>query len=220
MQNRAIVYIDGLNFYYGVVKNTPYKWLNFESLFSKVIPQSFKVIKTKYFTSIVKSFPTDPQAPYRQKKFLEALNHTLNNFEIFYGSFSVNIKERYLETPIIDSSGNTLIKVKIINPEEKGSDVCLAVHLVNDAWLDLFDWAVVVSNDSDLAEALKLIKKHRKKILLIPTVSEKGENPLKKPAIKLYQYVDKIKYIEESYLRESQLPDVIPQTNIRKPPGW
>jgi hypothetical protein len=29
---RTYVYIDGFNFYYGQVKGTAYKWLNFESL--------------------------------------------------------------------------------------------------------------------------------------------------------------------------------------------
>ena len=29
---RVNVYIDGFNFYYGVVRNTPYKWLDFRKL--------------------------------------------------------------------------------------------------------------------------------------------------------------------------------------------
>ena len=133
----------------------------------------------------------------------------------------VKTRKRHLETPLIDSAGNTLTKVKVVEPEEKGSDVTLAAQLLNDAWLDLFDWAVVVSNDSDLAEALRLVKEQNgKKILLVTTVSKKGRNPLKKPVKKLSQYADKIIYIRESSLRESQLPDVIPETNIRKPPGW
>lgn len=48
--------------------------------------------------------------------------------------------------------------VDIIKTEEKGSDVNLAVHLLNDGWLDAYDCAVVVSNDSDLAEAMRLVK--------------------------------------------------------------
>ena len=35
--------------------------------------------------------------------------------------------------------------------EEKGSDVNLAAHLLNDGWRGLFKSAVVVSNDTDLA---------------------------------------------------------------------
>ena len=43
------------------------------------------------------------------------------------------------------------------HPEEKGSDVNLATYLVADGFRDLYDTAVVVSNDSDLAEPLKLV---------------------------------------------------------------
>jgi len=49
--------------------------------------------------------------------------------------------------------------VKIVKTEEKGSDVNLAVHLLNDAWLNLYDCAVVISNDSDLAESCRLVSR-------------------------------------------------------------
>ena len=29
---RTYIYIDGFNFYYGAVKDTPFKWLNFNSI--------------------------------------------------------------------------------------------------------------------------------------------------------------------------------------------
>ena len=141
--------------------------------------------------------------------------------EIYYGSFLVNPRKRRLKTPLIDSMGQTIIQAEVLEPEEKGSDVNLAVQLLNDAWLDFFDWAVVVSNDSDLAEALRLIKEqHGKKILLVPTFSKKGKNLMKGPTSKLLKYADELRYIRESSLRKSQLPDVIPGTNIRKPEGW
>ena len=48
----------------------------------------------------------------------------------------------------------------MIRTEEKGSDVNLAVHLLNDGWLDAYDCAIVVSNDSDIAEAMRLVRQH------------------------------------------------------------
>ncbi len=57
---------------------------------------------------------------------------------------------------------------RIFKTEEKGSDVNLAVHLLNDAWLNKYECAVIISNDSDLAEPLRLIKQQNgKKIGLI-----------------------------------------------------
>ena len=40
----------------------------------------------------------------------------------------------------------------MIRTEEKGSDVNLAVHLLNDGWMNACDCAVVFTNDSDIAE--------------------------------------------------------------------
>jgi len=50
---KTTVYIDGYNFYYGLVKNTKYKWLDLHSLFSEISkiqnPQS-QIVSIKYFT--------------------------------------------------------------------------------------------------------------------------------------------------------------------------
>ena len=54
---------------------------------------------------------------------------------------------------------------QVIKTEEKGSDVNLAVHLLNDSWLDVYDCAVVVSNDSDIAEAMRLARHHHGKLI-------------------------------------------------------
>ena len=103
---------------------------------------------------------------------------------------------------------------RVIKTEEKGSDVNLAVHLLNDAWLGLYDCAVVVSNDSDLAESMRLVKaQHNKVIGLI--------HPSQRRASKqLAAYADFIKSVRQGALAKSQLPDPIPGTNLRKPTSW
>ena len=58
--------------------------------------------------------------------------------------------------------------VEVWKNEEKGSDVNLALHVLNDAWQDAYDCGVIVSNDSDLAKSLRLVKaQHRKLIGLV-----------------------------------------------------
>ena len=49
-------------------------------------------------------------------------------------------------------------RAKVIIDEEKGSDVNLGVHLINDAARGKIDKAVVFSNDSDLTEAISLAR--------------------------------------------------------------
>ena len=41
-------------------------------------------------------------------------------------------------------------------PEEEGSDVDLAVHLLNGGWLEAYDCTELVSSDSDIAEGMRL----------------------------------------------------------------
>lgn len=105
----------------------------------------------------------------------------------------------------------------MLKTEEKGSDVNLAVHVLNDAWLDKYDCAVVVSNDSDLAESLRLIKHNHKKTigLVIP-----GNPKIRRPSKELCKHADFIKQIREGVLKNSQLPTNIPNTTLKQPDIW
>ena len=57
------------------------------------------------------------------------MEHSIPELSIHYGSFQVNKKWLPLTNPI----GNIRF-VEVLKTEEKGSDVNLAVHLVNDIW--------------------------------------------------------------------------------------
>ena len=74
-------------------------------------------------------------------------------------------KKRIINKPLSDA-----IKVEVHTLEEKGSDVSLACHLLNDAWKELFDVAAVISNDTDLVTPIDIVTKEIKKpvILICP----------------------------------------------------
>jgi hypothetical protein len=86
-----------------------------------------------------------------------------------------------------------------------------------NAWLDVYDCAVIVSNDSDLAESLCLVKNQTKKLIgvIFPNTDHK-----RKPSRELVQYADFIKPIRQNILKNFQLPDNIPGTEIHKPVEW
>ena len=203
---RTYIYIDGFNFYYRLIKNTPYKWLDLKSLFTKLLSPQNDVLKIKYFTALV-SGRIDPDQPIRQKTYIRALEKYIPELEVHYGHFL----SHEVDAPLAGSSPMKF--VKIIKSEEKGSDVNLAVHLLNDAWLNKFDCAVVVSNDSDLAEALRIVKDDLwKKIGLL--------TPVNSPSMELKKYATFIKQIRKGVLSTSLLPDPIPGTTISKPKTW
>ena len=207
---RTSIYIDGFNFYYGTVKDTPFKWVDFKSLFLKILQSHHTITSIKYFTALVSATARDPDKTNRQKTFLRALRSHIPEFEVFPGMFLSHEVTARLAHPV----GNTRF-VKVIKTEEKGSDVNLAVHLLNDAWLDAYDCAVVVSNDSDLAEAMRLVKKHHpQKLIGLFTPGER------KTSKELKAHADFVRSIRPGAIKSSQLPDPIPGTTIHKPAAW
>ena len=103
---------------------------------------------------------------------------------------------------------------EVLKTEEKGSDVNLAVHLLNDCWLDRYECAIVISNDSDLAEAMRLVKQHPGKMigLVTPRIKQRSE--------KLRVHAHFVRSIRPGWLQNAQMPDPIPGTNFRRPAGW
>lgn len=206
---RTIIYIDGFNLYYRAVKNTPFKWLDFKSLFSQLLSSENEIIQIKYFTALV-SGKHNAQKPIKQLTFIRALEAFIPEIKIFYGHFLTHD----VYAPLSEPTPECKI-IKIIKTEEKGSDVNIAVHLVNDAWLNKFDCAVVVSNDSDLSEALRLVKEYHPDKIIGLIMPGKGH-----PSKELMKHSDFIKRIRSGILAASQLPNPIPNTNIYRPIDW
>ncbi|MCA9860060.1 MAG: NYN domain-containing protein [Thermomicrobiales bacterium] len=65
--------------------------------------------------------------------------------------------------------------------EEKGSDVNLGVRLVWDAARGAFDEAIVMSNDSDLAEAIRIVTNEIGKPVLLYSPDVTVNNALRPP---------------------------------------
>jgi hypothetical protein len=179
-----------------------------------LLDPSHQIISIKYFTAIVTGI-IDPDQPVRQKTYIRALKKYIPEVSVYYGKFLSHNVFKPLAYPIDKKLFGKNIKfVNVIKTKEKGSDVNLAVQLLNDAWLDLHDCAVIVFNDSDLSESLRLVKElHKKKIGLI--------TPGKiHPSRKLLKYSDFTKRVRKGVLAASQLPDPIPGTTIHKPAVW
>src|SRR6266581_6668838 len=68
--SRVVVYIDGFNLYYGVLKFSKEKWLNIERLFKLLRPRDF-IVKIRYFTALSSGGKSLDQLAYL--KAIEAL---------------------------------------------------------------------------------------------------------------------------------------------------
>lgn len=205
---RTAIYIDGFNLYYGCLKDSHFKWLDLKALFTHILKPHHQITAINYFTARVRQIPDNISAPQKQQAYIRALETYIPEMNVHYGHFLQNTVRMAKASPPPKT-------VEVIKTEEKGSDVNFSVHLLNDAWLNNFDCGVVVSNDSDMAEAMHLIRQHHpKKILgLITPGGQKTSHQLKK-------YAHFVKTIRKRNLKSSQLPNPIPNTKIRKPADW
>ena len=208
---RTYVYIDGLNLYYRALRNTRWKWLDLLSLCEQALLPHHRILKIKYFTARALSTPRDPQKPERQDSYLHALQHYHpEKIEIHLGRFLT--KPTWY--PLADPVENGQV-VKVVRIEEKETDVNLAVHLLNDAWKDQYDCAVLITNDGDMAEGMRLTKlEHPGKRLGLISPNQKHHST------QLRQHTDFFMRLKSRWLRGAQLPDPIPGTNFRKPSSW
>ncbi|MDP1720683.1 MAG: NYN domain-containing protein [Candidatus Nanopelagicaceae bacterium] len=209
----AIVYVDGFNLYRRALKGTPYKWLDIDALVSMLLAD-YEVIQIRYFTANIKSLPHNPMQAHRQQIYLRALA-TNPKIIIHKGKFRTDPRVMPFYPWEFDENGNPKM-VKIRKTEEKGSDVNLATYFLFDIFTDKADAYVVLTNDSDLAEPIRLARHELGQTigLILPT-----DTP-SKDLLRIDLQI--VRQIREGVLIASQLPDVFIDKHgtIQKPEAW
>lgn len=205
----TVVYVDGFNLYYGALKGTPYKWLNIWQMCQALLPQH-QITKIKYYTARVSARPHDPGQPVRQQTFLRALQ-TLPDVEIVYGQFLQSV----ISMPLAKPKPGQAQFVQVLKTEEKGSDVNIAAHMIHDGHLGLYEATVIVSNDSDLVEPVKIVRYELNKVVGML-------NPHVRPSYTLKQHVTFMKTIRQGVLKQCQFAPILQDNtgSFNKPTGW
>lgn len=168
---KTFVYVDGFNLYYAI-RRTPYKWLELAALCRRILP-SHDIARIKYFTARVHPRPQDPGQGIRQASYLRALQ-TIPNLEIHEGHFVSHRKWSTLAPAEAEQTSLARMandgtweflpvpeganRAYVWRTDEKGSDVNLASHLLRDGFRHEYELAVVISNDSDLAGPIRMVR--------------------------------------------------------------
>jgi hypothetical protein len=205
---RVYTYVDGFNLYYRALKGTAFKWLNLSELAKRVLDPADTVDKVRYFTARVSARSGDPDAPRRQQILFNALK-TVPNIEFHFGRFLPKTKKR----PLV-STGKF---VEIHDTEEKGSDVNLATHLLNDGWRKAYELALVFSQDTDLIEPIRIVAHELG--LTVGVVWLDGGRPNRY----LAAAASFVRHIRPADLAASQFPNPITLADgsqLHKPAGW
>jgi len=226
---RAIFYIDGFNFYFLRTKDQPqFKWLNMKALADEIVPAGTNVERVNYYTAPV-SGKIDHDAPRRQQKLLSALR-TVPEVAIHNGKFLYSEKWSALIHPPKAKPNGYLwnlpapVLVLVAKTEEKGSDVNLGVHLVRDAFMNAFDVAYVITDDTDLVEPIRIVTQEvGKQVCIVAPCRARGKNGRPVPAPSLEAVASYKHYIDDSELAASQFPPTIARKGNRdlvKPSTW
>jgi NYN domain len=217
---RTIVYVDGFNFYYGALKGSAYKWLDLDAFCRLLLPKN-EVIGIRYFTARISDRPNNPGSRIRQQTYLRALA-TVPSITVHFGHYLSHPVRLPQATP----DGDLLLKdgkpqfTCVLKAEEKGSDVNLASHLVHDAHRGMFEAAVVISNDSDLATPISIVREDLG--LVVGVANPHAENPRSRQSVQLRRVASFLKPVRRSALARCQLPRELQDGSGRfhKPPEW
>lgn len=202
---RVVVYIDGFNFYFGLKESNwhCYYWLDYPKLANNLINQLDDAVisSTKYFTARV-SAPTDKRI--RQHNYLEVLS-LRGNIEFYFGNYR-------------DKSFNCsgCARPNFI-PNEKQTDVNIAVQMLVDAYENIFDVAVIISGDSDLVPPIKEIRR------LFPEKKIFACFPPRRRSKEIRKMCSGEIIIGEADLKNSQLPEIVTRPDgyeYKRPTNW
>jgi uncharacterized LabA/DUF88 family protein len=131
--DRVAIFIDGSNLYHALENNFRRHDLNYTEFTTKLCGS--RTLFRTYYYNVQQDPAKRPDSPKVQQEFLDILQKT-PYFEVRLGGTKL-------------SQGVSV---------EKGIDIMLATDLINFAWKDLYDIAILVSGDSDFAYALQSVK--------------------------------------------------------------
>lgn len=204
MVRQVTAYIDGFNLYNGVKERygRKYLWLDLEDMVNRLLQQDQVFNRVKYFTSRVRN---DEQSLFRQRTYLHALAAHCRYIDIIEGRF----QEKTAHCKGCRRTWRTY--------EEKETDVNIAVAMVEDAVSGEFDTAMVVSGDSDLAPAIRAVRRLRPGVKIVSVF------PPRRSSEELRRLSDAAFTIGEGVIRDSLLPDAVRRNDgkvFTRPRSW
>ena len=200
---RVMFFVDGFNVYHslkGKKKYHKYLWLNYRALADCVTPRRDTVEGVFYFSA----YPLyDDKKTQRHKIYASALENV--GVEVVMSNFKD--KERFCKK----------CREWYWSREEKQTDVSMGVYLYREAHLNNYDKAILVTNDTDLVPAIKVVQSN------FPDKKVGVLFPIDRKAAELRGICDFSWYTRRSNLKKSQFPEQIPLPSgvtLSRPSTW
>lgn len=231
---RTRVYIDGYNLYYGCLKRSAHRWLDVRALVECIFPSvlyerdgipfryTFCKPAIKYFTApILSAFARSEDSVASQSQYHSALRgHLGSDIQIITGYYDARPARAHVW--VEGKAAHACAKVEIWKLEEKQSDVALALHAFCDAILGHVDQIVVITNDSDFAPAMQMIRDHTNVVLgVIAPVREGDGRARVNRELDKYAHWTRTHILDDEF-SASQLPPMVRLKSgaVHKPLSW
>jgi len=215
----AILYVDGFNLYRRCLEKYPeLKWLDLLALARNLMPYA-DVVAVHYFTARIRPGTSlDLQKPQRQQVYPRALATLEPRVQVHLGKFRVDPSEMIAHPLTLDPVTGEPTRVRVRKIEEKGSDVNLAGRMISDAHLGRADLYVMLTNDSDQAGTLRIVREDTPGVtgLILPMESARASKEL------MLAGPGFVGFVTRSVLEASQLPGVLSDGtgSIHRPSRW
>lgn len=204
------MYIDGFNLYHGLrdQKFRKYYWLDMYALARTFAECRGLPICCKYFTAKVKPSRSKvigtPDKSERQQEYLNALQHQNagKDLQVIYGNYKTS--SRQCEHCMRNNSFS----------HEKQTDVNIALEMVKDAYSKELGALFLLSGDSDLAPALKLVREiTTPKIPFIAVIPS-----FQRDSFELANLAHKKLHLSQAIYTKCQMPDKV--GSFSRPLRW
>jgi uncharacterized LabA/DUF88 family protein len=140
----VIFYIDGFNLYHALlrIRDPKVEWLDLRALCGRLIfPKTEKIVAIKYFSAYAHWLP-QPMA--RHQEYVAALAAT--GVVPILGHFKNKDRKCFA------------CGTEWVAHEEKETDVSIGITMLNDAYKGSYERAYLITRDSDLMPAIKMIR--------------------------------------------------------------
>ncbi len=207
--SKIAVFIDGFNLYHALDhfdgapdhnRYCKYKWLNLRKLASMFVFGKDTLEEVLYFTTLA---TWDAGKTARHRLYIRALEN--EGVTVIYGEFKR--KKKHCQR----------CKGDFWSFEEKQTDVNIALYLFQLAILERYDKAIIISGDTDLLPAVKVVRAVflSKQIGVVIPIGRASED--------FKKHVDFHYKMREHHLIKSRFPDTITlpdSTDLTCPANW
>lgn len=201
---RISFFIDGFNVYHSLIykrKYVKYLWLDYYSLAQRYARKLKGSVADVFYFSALAYW--NQEKVQRHLLFIDALKSS--GVKVVMGNFKK--KERFCSN----------CRQYVMGHEEKQTDVNIALYLLNEAYNNTYDVAMIMTNDTDLIPAIKMLRR------VFPNKKVGVLFPIKRWSDELIQTCNFIRHTKKSDYSKSQFPNTITLSTgkvINKPAPW